>query len=137
MADHDAVMALYRALSSDPRLPEGAAAEAQLVAILDHPGTLLFGSVDGGEVRAMCTLHILPNMTRGARPYALIENVVTAPGHRRKGHARRAMQAAIGAAWQADCYKVMLLSGSEDGRGFYPTLGFDGTAKQGFVLRRP
>ncbi|MEY1557703.1 GNAT family N-acetyltransferase [Yoonia sp. R2331] len=135
--DQPGIMRLYSHLITNEAFPTGDAATGLLAAILDHPGTSLFGAEAGGQLRAMCTIHILPNITRTARPYALIENVVSDAGHRGQGFARAAMQAAIAAAWDADCYKVMLLSGSSDGHGFYPKLGFDGDAKRGFILRAP
>ena len=136
-ADADAILPLYADLIQSETPPDRATAMARLDKILSHDGTTLHGALRDGAVVAMCTLHILPNMTRGGRPYALIENVVTAADARRRGHARRAMQSAIDAAWAAGCYKVMLLSGSADGHAFYPRLGFDGDAKRGFILRRP
>ncbi len=136
-ADAAEIMRLYGHLVARERFPEASAAQPVLDNILTHPGTSLHGTAISDQLTAMCTIHILPNMTRAQRPYALIENVVSDPAHRGKGHARIAMNHAIGAAWAADCYKVMLLSGSADGHGFYPRLGFDGDAKRGFILRRP
>ncbi|MEO1364479.1 MAG: GNAT family N-acetyltransferase [Pseudomonadota bacterium] len=85
----------------------------------------------------MVTLHILPNMTQGGRPYALIENVVTHAEHRGAGHGRQVMEAAVAAAWAADCYKIMLLTGqTAQARGFYEALGFSADEKWGMTLRR-
>lgn len=106
-------------------------------AVLNHPGTQLWGSFDGAQLRAMVTLHVLPNMTQAARPYALIENVVSAPDARGQGHGRDAMQAAIDAAWGAECYKIMLLTGQNTGaKGFYEALGFRADQKFGLQMRR-
>ncbi|MEX0370881.1 MAG: GNAT family N-acetyltransferase, partial [Tateyamaria sp.] len=86
---------------------------------------------------AMATLHVLPNVTQGGRPYALIENVVTHAGHRGTGAGRRVMDAAIAAAWDADCYKIMLLTGrTAEARGFYEKLGFVADEKWGMTIRR-
>ncbi len=134
--DQAGIMRLYGDLSRRETFPSGGAATDILQRIMTHPGTALFGALEGDALLAMCTIHIMPNMTRAARPYALIENVVSDADHRGQGHARAAMEAAIAHAWDAGCYKVMLLSGSTDGHGFYPKLGFDGDAKRGFTLRR-
>ncbi|MEL7097994.1 MAG: GNAT family N-acetyltransferase [Pseudomonadota bacterium] len=118
-------------------LSDEVAGEAAFTTILAHPGTTIFGSFDGGTLAAVVTLHVLPNMTRGARPYALIENVASLPSLRGTGHGRDAMQAAINAAWVADCYKIMLLTGQDNGaRGFYERLGFSADQKFGMQMRR-
>lgn len=57
---------------------------------------------------ATCTLVIIPNLTRGGAPYALIENVVTHTAYRRQGYGKTVLRKAIASAWQAKCYKVML-----------------------------
>lgn len=60
-----------------------------------------------------CTLAIVPNLSRGGRPYGLIENVVTHADHRRLGFGRRVVAHALDLAWRADCYKVHLATGSK------------------------
>lgn len=132
--DHAGALALYRALVGDQTIDT---TQAQFAALLDHPGTTLFGVTAQDTLCAMVTLHILPNITQGGRPYALIENVVTLPDRRGQGHARLALQAAIDAAWNADAYKIMLLTGQDAGaRGFYERMGFKANEKFGMQLRR-
>ena len=118
--------------------PSAALADAvQFGAVLDHPGTVLWGADADDVLAAMVTLHLLPNMTWGGRPYALIENVVTATAHRGTGLGAQVMRAAINAAWQADAYKIMLLTGQQAGAtGFYERLGFRKDDKFGMTLRR-
>ncbi|MEM8654747.1 MAG: GNAT family N-acetyltransferase [Pseudomonadota bacterium] len=110
---------------------------AHFNAVLDHPGTSVAGAFDGVTLLGMATMHLLPNMTYGGRPYALIENVVTAPDHRMRGVGRAVLENLIARAWDADAYKIMLLTGQARGaQGFYRKLGFDDTNKHGMVLRR-
>jgi GNAT superfamily N-acetyltransferase len=80
----------------------------------------------------------VPNLTRGARPYAVIENVVTHPDLRRTGLGSSVLQELLSRCWEAGCYKVMLLSAAERGAAheFYERNGFDKHAKQGFIIRR-
>jgi len=84
-----------------------------------------------------CTLAIIPNLTRGARPYGLVENVVTLPDYRRRGIGTLVLQHALRIAWEQNCYKVMLLTGSqqESTLQFYERAGFIRGEKTGFVAR--
>lgn len=127
-------LALYTDLTFGPPCEDGAA----FLRVLAHPGTVVVGAEEASHIIGMVTLHLLPNVTWGARPYALIENVVTATTHRGKGVGRLVMQGAIDRAWAADAYKIMLLTGQKRGaRGFYKAMGFGAEDKSGMVLRRP
>ncbi len=94
----------------------------------------LVGELDG-ELISACTLAIIPNLTRGARPYGLIENVVTHPDHRKQGFGTRILRHALQVAWDGDCYKVMLLTSSrkEPTLRFYERAGFKRGVKTGFI----
>lgn len=136
--DWPAATALYAQLNTKTPMRADATAKAQFAKVLAHNGTTIFGAVSDGQVKAMVTLHLLPNVTYGGRPYGLIENVVTDEEARGQGLAKAAMTAALEAAWQADAYKVMLLTGlGNEAVGFYEKLGFSGTEKAGMILRRP
>ena len=80
---------------------------------------------------------VVPNLTRSGRPYGLIENVVTHADHRVRGYGKQLLQAAITAAWDADCYKVMLMTGSKEPStlAFYASAGFE-QSKTRFQVRR-
>lgn len=84
-----------------------------------------------------CTLIVIPNLTRGGKPYALIENVVTHADHRGEGFARTVLSVAVERAWEAECYKVMLMTGSKKPStlAFYKAAGFE-QSKTGFQVRR-
>ena len=43
------------------------------------------------KIVSTCTLTLVPNLTRGLRPYGLIENVVTDPEHRKQGYATQVL----------------------------------------------
>lgn len=132
--DFDDALLLYRALTRDP-VPVSDSLAA-FDAVLSHPGTSILGMEHQGRITSMITLHLLPNMTSGGRPYALVENVVTDPNHRGKGMAAAVMRAGFDHARTANAYKVMLLTGTARGAlGFYEKMGFSGHEKHGLVHR--
>jgi GNAT superfamily N-acetyltransferase len=90
-----------------------------------------------GEVVSSVTMIIIKNLTRDMRPYALIENVVTAKEHRKKGYAGLLMNKAVEIARENNCYKIMLLSSSkfDSTLELYKKAGFSDTEKTGFVMR--
>lgn len=130
-ADASEACALYRVLMPD------VADTAQFETILSHPGTFVAGANDGGRIVAMATLHLLPNMTQGGRPYGLIENVVAQDAYRGAGHARAVMEFLHDIAWTAQAYKIMLMTGRDTGaRGFYENLGYSANQKHGMQIRQ-
>ncbi len=136
-SDFDDLRTLYTQLTKGPPIGGGAAERARFQQILDHPGTTIFGAELAGHIISAVTLHLLPNLTNGARPYGLVENVVTHADHRGQGYARAVMAAVIDHAWAADAYKLMLLTGQGRGAlGFYQKMGFSGEDKHGLTLRR-
>ena len=93
----------------------------------------------GKVLASTCHAVIVPNLSRGVRPYAILENVGTLSSHRRQGLGTLALRATIALCWEAGCYKVMLASSvaNTGAHAFYAALGFDALAKQSFVLKRP
>lgn len=103
--------------------------------ILTNPLLHYFvGKIDR-KLISSCTLAIIPNLTRGARPYGLIENVVTHRDYRKRGFGTRILRHALQVAWDSDCYKVMLLTGRQDEATlrFYEEAGFERGVKTGFI----
>ena len=88
-----------------------------------------------GQLIASCVLIMIPNLTRNASPYGLIENVVTHKDFRRIGYGTQVLGKALDIAWERGCYKVMLLTGSkqEGTLRFYEKAGFKMSMKTGFI----
>ena len=137
--DLPGVLALYRQLNPGDPVLDVAAAEPVWAALLGSGLTTPFVAQIDGRLVSSCTLAIVPNLSRGARPYGVIENVVTDEGHRRGGLGRAVLEAALDKAWAADCYKVLLATGSrrESTLRFYEGVGFTRDAKTYFEIRRP
>jgi GNAT superfamily N-acetyltransferase len=134
----DAFLELYTHLhSKDEPLPARAKVSDAWEAILGNPLMHCFVIEQDGRLVSSCVLTIIPNLTRGARPYGLIENVVTHAEYRQRGLATAVLRHALATAWQAGCYKVMLLTGRKDPavHRFYEAAGFQGGEKAGYIAR--
>lgn len=136
--DLDGLLALYAHLHrSDDPLPSEEVVAGVWREILANPHHHVFGGYVGGQLVSSCALTIIPNLTRGCRPYSVIENVVTHAEHRNRGYGKAILAHALAHAWAAGCYKVMMLTGKKDAATlrFYESAGFDGNEKRGFVAK--
>ena len=102
----------------------------------DRNHHIIVNIVDGKLVSS-CVCVIIPNLTRGIRPYALIENVVTHTDYRGMGYATACLDYAKTIATKAHCYKIMLLTGSREDATlrFYEHAGYNSTEKTAFIQR--
>jgi GNAT superfamily N-acetyltransferase len=135
--DLDAVLRLYRQMHpQDPVLEDGSEAAA-FSQILGSPGLHLFVLELDESVVATTYLNVIPNITRSASPYAVIENVVVDESLRRSGLGRTIMDGTLRVAWDAGCYKAMLMTGSRTPgtHAFYRACGFSPDAKQAYLAR--
>jgi ribosomal protein S18 acetylase RimI-like enzyme len=133
------VLKLYRHLHPhDPELESAAAERVWSTLLSSSFMTVIVAQAADGLVSS-CTLAIVPNLSRGGRSYGVIENVVTHAGYRKLGLGRRVLAHALDVCWQADCYKVLLATGSkqEATLRFYEGAGFERGGKTYFEVRRP
>ncbi len=120
---------------SDDPLPERSIVDAIWQEIRENQNLQYFGLFIDGKLVSSCTLSIIPNLSRGCRPYSLVENVVTHTEYRRKGYGSAVLKTALKYAWSRNCYKTMLMTGrkTEATYKFYKSVGFNREAKQAFL----
>ncbi len=137
LADLPALLALYTHLNPDDSGTELATAQASFDRFLRYEGSAVFLGETGGALVSSCAVVVIPNLTRGGAPYALIENVVTHAAYRGRGFGHAVLEAATTHAWDQGCYKVMLMTGSKlpATLRFYERAGFE-QSKTGFQKRR-
>ncbi|MBR0553558.1 GNAT family N-acetyltransferase [Stakelama marina] len=108
-------------------------------ATLANPDVFIFVSSAENMVVASCMLITAPNLLREGRSHGFLENVVTHPAYRGRGHGRSAVAKAFDHAWQLDCHHVLMQSGRADPRvhRFYEKLGFRPGLRTAYVAMRP
>ena len=106
---------------------------------LARQGTYLFVADDRDRIAATCMLITAPNLLREGRRHGFLENVVSHPELRRRGHGTAVVQAALAHAWTVDCHHVLMQSGRADPgvHRFYEALGFQPGLRIAYVANRP
>jgi len=91
-----------------------------------------------GKIVASCVLTVISNLTRGGQSYGVIENVVTHADYRKKGIGTGLLKYAQQIAWDAGCYKVMLMTGRQRDEifRFYENAGFVRGTKTAFIINK-
>lgn len=137
--ERDQLLALLRHLNPDDAPPpEQPVLDDIWAQLLTNPALYVFVAEVDDQLVASCTLILVPNLTRGGRPYAFIENVVTHSAYRQQGIGTRLLRHALDFCWERHCYKVMLLTGRHDEavHRFYENAGFSKMTKTGFTAYR-
>lgn len=101
---------LYRQLSPSSPEPDEELALQTWQSLLADPKVHILVA-ERGSLLGTVTLVVVPNLTQGARPYALIENVVTREDVRGQGIGTALMGRAMDMARSLGAYKVMLVTG--------------------------
>ena len=133
--DYDGLMALYLHLH-ETEIPPFDKAKSVFEKILADENYHIIVAEENGVIVSSFTVVIVPNLTRGVRPYARVENVVTHAEHRGKGLATACLDRAKEIAVREGCYNIALLTGSksESTLKFYENAGYNRTDKTGFVM---
>lgn len=129
LTDHDlpALLRLYAQLHPDDNTADEFEVMNAWRRIQENELIKTLGLFENQKLVSSCVLNIIPNLTRGARPYALIENVVTHRDLRRRGFGKTVIERAIEIARSYGCYKVMLMTSSKDEavHSFYESCAFN------------
>lgn len=129
------LLELYLSLHEDSVPKQSEILENVWNEILNDKNHHLLVNIVGGKIVSSCVCVITPNLTRGIRPYAFIENVVTLEKYRGKGYATECLNYAKKIAQENNCYKMMLLTGSKEEKtlSFYRNAGYNSTDKTAFI----
>ncbi|MBO5574829.1 MAG: GNAT family N-acetyltransferase [Ruminococcus sp.] len=133
--DFDGLLRLYMQLHDNPFPEKNDRVLGVWKSILDDKNHHLIVAEENGEIIASCVCVVIPNLTRGQRPYAFIENVITDKDHRKKGYATACLNFAREIAVRENCYKMMLLTGSKEKStlDFYEQAGYNRNDKTAFI----
>ncbi|MBP5362916.1 MAG: GNAT family N-acetyltransferase [Ruminococcus sp.] len=103
--------------------------------ILADPNHHIIVAEEDGKIVSSCVCVIIPNLTRGLRPHAFVENVVTHSEYRKRGLATACLDYAKEIAEREGCYKLLLATGSkeESTLRFYERAGYNRTDKTAFT----
>lgn len=137
--DLTGLLQLYTQLHDNPMPEDTEETQGMLQAlwtkILEDSNHHIIVAEEEGQIVSSCVCVIVPNLTRGQRPYGFIENVVTARECRGRGLATACLNYARELAKKENCYKLMLLTGSkkEETLRFYERAGYNRNDKTAFI----
>lgn len=133
--DFEGLMRLYMQLHGNPFPDRDDKVDEVWQNILKDKNHHIIVAEEDGIIVSSCVCVIIPNLTRGQRPYAFIENVITHEDYRRRGLAAACLKVAGDIARKENCYKMMLLTGAkEEGTlEFYRKCGYNSNDKTAFI----
>ncbi len=134
-SDFDSLMKLYMQLHDNPFPEKNERVLSVWNDIINDKNHHIIVAEEAGTIVSSCVCVIIPNLTRGQRPYAFIENVITDQNHRNKGLATACLNYAKEIAISNNCYKMMLLTGSKSDStlNFYEKAGYNKNDKTAFI----
>ena len=135
--DYPEVKSLLAELSPSDATPGDIKLRADINRINGRSNMELIGYDVEGKIAGMCTLGRVEGISKGGRPFAVIENVVVARAFRSKGIGKALIRSAIETARKCGCYKVILETGTrqEWKLGFYEKCGLEKGEKIAFIKR--
>lgn len=133
--DLNNLLKLYKHLHDNPFPELDSRVMGVWETILNDKNHHIIVADEDGMIVSTCVCVIIPNLTRGQRPFALVENVVTHPDFRGKGLATACLDFAKDIAVRENCTRLMLMTGSKEKStlDFYEKAGYDPNNKKAFV----
>ena len=133
--DLQAILELYLNLHETGIPEESAHLNQTWKTIMEDENHHLIVCETDGRIVSSCVCVIIPNLTRGVRPYAFVENVVMHREYRGRGYATECLAYAKKIAKEKNCYKMMLLTGSKSEKTleFYRNAGYNSVDKTAFI----
>lgn len=133
--DLNGLLTLYMQLHDNPFPDINDRINSIWDSIISDPNHHIIVAEEDGMIVSSCVCVIIPNLTRGQRPYAFIENVITDEKWRQKGLATACLNYARDIAVNENCYKMMLLTGSKEQStlDFYERAGYNKNDKTAFI----
>ncbi|MCF6248098.1 MAG: GNAT family N-acetyltransferase [Desulfobacula sp.] len=121
----------------DEPMPDQSIVESIWSTIIESENLAALGVFDKGALMASCSIAVIPNLTRGCRPYAVIENIATHRQNRRSGYGRANLEFAADFARRLGCYKAMFMTGhlNEKIKKFCESVGFTSGVKNAYIKR--
>ncbi len=113
------------------------AIRAKIAAIAQLSHMKIFGYEQDGRIVGTCTLGRIEGLSKGCRPFAVIENVVVLDSVRGQGIGKQLVRHAMAQAEDWNCYKVILETGTQDEwkLRFYEACGLTRGGKTAFMKR--
>lgn len=135
--DLDQLLSLYRELRPHDPLCVASDLHHEWLSILNNPNIKIVVAEVDHVLASTCQLSICPTLTNGARPFGIVEHVITANQYRRRGLSQKVIEKSLAIAWEHRCYKVMLLSGENrtEAHQLYYKIGFKSGIEKGFVIK--
>lgn len=130
--DLDGILALYSQLYDKAITPD----ENIIFSwekLMSYDNIHMIAAEQNGVLISTCCCTIIPSITHNARPFALVEYVVTDKSHRRTGAGKACLDYAKQLAIKQNCYKIMLITGREAAHAFYKSCGYKSDGKTAFV----
>jgi GNAT superfamily N-acetyltransferase len=129
-ADVSRILELYEQLTEEKQNLSNEMINSVFTEINSSPRHELLVAEEAGLVVGTLFFQITPNLSHGARPWAVLENMVVDARYRGQGIGRLLIEYAFTRCRDTGCYKVQLLSHKKrlGAHQFYRSLGFEESA---------